>query len=358
MSAVAAAFRLDAREARVDNVSADVSGEEWDAYVNAHPEASAYHAWTWRHVFEAAFGHRTEYLAAREASGRIVGVLPMVAFDHWLGGRFFVSLPFVNYGGVLADGPAAGRALVHEAGARARRYGMRHVELRHTTPQLGDLPRRTHKVSMMRPLEATPEQAWDALDRKVRNQVRKAEKSGLTVESGGLELVPAFYDVFAENMRDLGTPVYPRRWFEEILDRFSDRAGLVVVRDGTRPVAAALTIAHRDSLEIPSAGSLRAYRPQAANVLLYWAIMRQAIVAGARVLDYGRSTPGEGTFKFKEQWGAVPGPVTWEYVLNGTRTLPDRNPKNPAFQQAIAVWRRLPLALTNRLGPAVVRFLP
>ncbi len=357
MPTQACAVRIP-QEATVAAVSADVSSEEWDAYVEAHPDASVYHRWAWRQVFEGAFRHRTEYLAARDARGQVVGVLPLVVFEHWLGGRFMVSLPFVNYGGVLADHDAAVRALAGEAERRARHYGLRHVELRHTTPQIPECPRLTHKVSMTLALQPSAERAWETLDRKVRNQVRKAEKGGLTSEVGGLELVPEFYGVFAENMRDLGTPVYPESWFAQILSRLSGQAAIVLVRDGHRPVAGALTLAYRSSLEVPSAGSLRAYRPMSANMLLYWRIMQHAIAGGMRVLDFGRSTPGEGTFRFKEQWGATPGPLTWEYVLLSRRALPDRNPKSVRFQQAIAVWKRLPLSIANRVGPAIVRFLP
>lgn len=338
-------------------VSADVTREEWDGFVQAHPRSSVYHLWDWRHVFESAFRHRTEYLAARRES-TIVGVLPLVAFDHWLFGRFMVSLPFVNYGGVLADDGEVARAMVDEAASRAAWSRMSHVELRHLRPEIGNLPRRTHKVTMTRELPASPDQAWEGLDRKVRNQIRKAGKSGLSSEVGGLELLPAFYAVFAENMRDLGTPVYPERWFREMLERFPDRTRVFVVRHGQQPVAAAITLGDRASVEVPSAGSLRAFRAMCPNMLLYWRVMVQAISDGKRVLDFGRSTPGEGTFRFKEQWGAVPGPMTWEYVLMPSAVLPDRSPDNARYRAAIAAWQRLPLALANRLGPSVVRFLP
>lgn len=348
---------LAALSAAPVTVSADVTQEEWDAYVHGHPRASAYHHWNWRHVFEAAFGHRTEYLAARRGPA-VVGVLPLVVFDHWLLGRFMVSLPFVNHGGVLAGDTAIGRALVDEATSRAAWDRLSHIELRHTRPQFGDLRQRAHKVSMTRALPVSQDEAWEGLDRKVRNQIRKAEKSGLVSEVGGAELLPAFYAVFAENMRDLGTPVYPERWFGEILHRFPRDARLFVVRHGQRPVAAAIALGFRSAVEVPSAGSLRAYRAMCPNMLLYWRVMQQAIVDGRRVLDFGRSTPGEGTFRFKEQWGASPGPMTWEYVLLSGGDLPDRSPTSTRFRAAIAAWKRLPLTIANRVGPSVVRFLP
>ena len=187
---------------------------------HAHPDASGYHLSGWRRVFESAFGHETVYLAARE-HGRIVGVLPLVVFRSRVFGRFAVSLPFVNYGGVLRRG-RRGRAGAGGEGRRRspRRGRLSHVELRHTARQLPDLPARTHKVGMRLALGADAARAWDGLDRKVRNQVRKAEKSGLTWRRGGAELLDRFYAVFARNMRDLGTPVYSRRFFEQVLSTF------------------------------------------------------------------------------------------------------------------------------------------
>jgi FemAB-related protein (PEP-CTERM system-associated) len=340
------------------SVSADVTSAEWDAYVDEHPEATGNHLWAWRQVYETAFGHRTQYLAARRTGGRLVGILPLVVFDHWMFGRFMVSLPFVNYGGVLADDDESARALIVDATDRAAWYGLSHVELRHLTPKFGDLPRKRHRVTMKLNVSGDADLAWEGLDRKVRNQIRKAEKSELTSEVGGAELLPQFYAVFAENMRDLGTPVYPHRWFTEIFSHFPQQSRVFLVRHGQKPVAGAVTFGYRDALEVPSAASLRSYRAMCPNMLLYWRIVQQAIADGVGVLDFGRSTPGEGTYKFKEQWGATPGPIAWEYVLLSRQQLPDRSPNNSRFHGAISLWQRLPLGLANALGPSVVRFLP
>jgi serine/alanine adding enzyme len=339
-------------------VSGDVSQDEWDAYVTGHAQATGNHLWAWRHVYESALRHRTEYLVARRPGGSVAGVLPLVVFDHRVFGRFMVSLPFVNYGGVLADDDDVARALASEATERAKGHGLTHVELRHSTQRFPDLPVKRHKVTMTLALAENPDEAWDRLDRKVRNQVRKAEKSGLTAEVGGEELLTAFYGVFAKNMRDLGTPVYPQQWFSEILRQFPNYARVCLVRHGQHVVAGAMTFAFRSSIEIPSAASLRSHRAMCPNMLLYWRILQQATSDRVRVLDFGRSTPGEGTYRFKEQWGAVPGPMAWEYILLSGRHVPDRSPGNSRFSAAIALWQRLPLSVANWAGPRVVRYLP
>lgn len=329
----------------------------WDAYVAAHPDASVYHGWAWRRVFEEAFGHECIYLSARRGD-RLAGVLPLVAFRSPLFGRFLVSLPFFNYGGVLADDDETRAVLVDQARDEARARRSRHVELRHVARQCPQLPFRQHKVAMTRPLAADEDAQWKALDNKVRNQVRKAQKSGCVADTGGAELIDDFYDVFARNMRDLGTPVYGLQLFDETFRAAPEACRVTVVRKDGRAVAAGITIDHRDGTENPWASSLREYRALCPNMLLYWEMLRAALARGLRVFDFGRSTPDEGTFHFKRQWGATPTPMHWEYVLLGDTPLPDHSPKNARFAKAIEIWQSLPLWLANAAGPAIVRHIP
>jgi FemAB-related protein (PEP-CTERM system-associated) len=338
-------------------VTADVTQGEWDRFVSRHPHASGYHLWKWRQVFESAFGHETIYLAARD-HGSIVGVLPLVLFESRVFGRFAVSLPFVNYGGVLARDAAAAAFLLDRAALIGEERRLAHVELRHTARQFPDLQARAHKVGMLLTLERDGAKAWERLDRKVRNQVRKAEKSQMTSRSGGAELLDGFYGVFARNMRDLGTPVYSRAFFAAVLAAFPDTARVFLVDAGDVTVAGAITLSFKDTIENPWASSLREYRTLSPNTLLYWRMIEHAIETGHKTFDFGRSTPNEGTYNFKAQWGAEPVPLHWEYVLNGGRSLPNLSPSNPKYRAAIALWTRLPLAVTNFLGPHIVRSIP
>jgi serine/alanine adding enzyme len=338
-------------------ITTEISGVQWDAFVESHSDATAYHAWRWKHVFENAFGHETMYLAALDGD-EVRGVLPLALFRSRLFGRFAVSVPFVNYGGLCASDAAAADALLERAAEIARERRLSHVELRHVSRRCPDLHARQHKVRMLLDLPADGKRAWDALDRKVRNQVRKAEKAGLTAREGGIELLGAFYDVFSRNMRDLGTPVYSPGFFRAVLQAFPDEARVFLVEHGTTPVAAGITIRHRDGVEVPWASSLREYRADCPNNLLYWQIIQSAIGAGLRVLDFGRSTPNEGTYQFKKQWGAEPSPLYWEYILVGRAAPADLSPKNPKFGAAIALWKRLPVSVTTALGPHIVRSIP
>jgi FemAB-related protein (PEP-CTERM system-associated) len=345
------------RTAAATTVSIADAAREWNAYVEAHPEATGYHAWEWREVFEQAFGHETLYLVARRER-RPVGVLPLVLFRSALFGKFAVSLPFVNYGGVLADDDQAGDALVAQAKSVLAQRGARHLELRHRVRHFPALPAKDHKVTLLLDLPGTEEACWQGLDRKVRNQVRKAEKTGLTATIGGRSLLPEFYGVFARNMRDLGTPVYSPRFFDAIFAHVESRVRVVVVRLGSETIAAGITHAHRNVMEMPWASSLKERRDLCPNNLLYWTVIREAIRTGHTVLDFGRSTPDEGPYQFKLQWGARPEQLWWEYCLNGTATLPDQSTKNPRLQSAIRLWKRLPLPVASFIGPHVVRSIP
>jgi len=350
-------LRAASSDEAVLHVHAEPSLAAWDRYVATHPDASGYHRTGWADIIAGAFGHRVRRLVAESSRG-IEGVLPLVQFRSRLFGRFAVSLPFVNYGGVVADSPAAERLLLNEAVRECLASGARHLELRHTVQRFPDLPSKRHKVAMTLAVAADPDRQWQGLDRKVRNLVRKAEKSGMRPSNGGAELVPAFYDVFARNMRDLGTPVYAPGFFARILDRFPEEARVFCVFGGERPVAASIVCWHRNTIEVPWASSLREFNQYSPNMLLYWSMLRFAIERGFTTFDFGRSTRDEGTYHFKRQWGAEPADLVWEYWTAPGEPVPDLSPKNPRFARAIALWQRLPVKVTNRVGPGIARNIP
>jgi FemAB-related protein (PEP-CTERM system-associated) len=207
-------------------------------------------------------------------------------------------------------------------------------------------------------LEATTELMFKRLTSQRRAQIRKAEKAGIELRRGGPELLEDFYAVFARNMRDLGTPVYPRRFFLEILRRFPDHAVIVAARVGDRPAGAAFLLRYRDRIEVPWVSTLREFNRVNANTLLYWELLKVAIERGCGTFDFGRSSKGSGTFEFKKQWGAEPVQLYWHYWLAPGTGLPGLTPANPRFALAIRAWQRLPVPVANLLGPLIVKDLP
>jgi len=346
---VRSAVRVDVADAHLEPAC--------ERYVHAHPLATAYHRPGWLRVIERAFGHETKYLVAMRESAP-VGVLPIVVMSSRLFGRFAVSVPFVNYGGVLADDAEAMAALVDEAVALTQRAHGAHLELRHTARLCPSFQPKRHKVAMTLPLAPTADALWQSIDRKLRNQVRKAEKSGLEVRTGGSDLVPDFYRVFTRNMRDLGTPVYSVRFFEEVLREYPEHTRVFVVTSGAEPAAASIVHWFRDRIEVPWASAIREYNPLCVNVFLYWAMLRFSCESGFTTFDFGRSTAGEGPYQFKKQWGAQPSELVWEYWTAGGGPLPDLNPHNPKYAMAVRMWQRLPVSVATALGPFIVRNIP
>lgn len=332
--------------------------KSWDAYVQNHPAASNYHRYGWRDVIEKSFKHQCFYLAAKDSTGSFIGILPLAFMQSRLFGRFLISLPFFNYGGLICNRQEIGDALLMEAAKLRTELGAEYVELRHTVQWSGDMPTKQQKVGMILELAKDAEAQWHRFNAKLRNQIRKAEKSGLVAIIGGRELTNDFYKVFVRNMRDLGTPVYSRHFFESVFDDFPDDTRIISVNLGTKVIAAGLVNWFQDTIEIPWASSVRDFNSLCPNNLLYWTALQFAIERGLARFDFGRSTPGEGTYRFKEQWGAKPLQLHWQYVLPEGATLPELNTKNPKYEMAIRMWQKLPLPVTRILGPGIVKNIP
>lgn len=330
----------------------------WDRYVNDHPEGTGYHLTAWRQVIERTFGHRTVYLLAQSEQGDVRGVLPLVFLKSPLFGQFFVSIPYFNYGGVVADDEDTGKALLEAAAAAAKELGAAHIELRHAEGTKLPWSYKDHKVSMRLELPSHFDELMKAFPPKLRSQVRRGDKEGMTVEIGGLELLDDFYSVFARNMRDLGTPVYGKYFFAEILKAFPKDAKIGVVRLGPATVAAGFVYGFRQMLEIPWASSDRRFAKLAPNMLLYGSLLKYACEQGYRVFDFGRSTKESGTYRFKAQWGAKPVQLHWYYWLRDGGPLPELNPQNPKYALAIRVWQQLPVSVTTTIGPWIAKYLP
>ena len=330
----------------------------WDAFVDTRGEATLYHRSPWRRLIEDQFGQQAVYLYAAGEAGEVLGVLPLVRLKSRLFGDYMVSMPYVNYGGAIGSTPDIEVALMQEACRLGASLGLSHIEFRDTQQRAEGWTVRTDKVVMLLDLPGTPEALWDGFAPKLRAQIRRPQREQTEVTHGGLELLPQFYQVFARNMRDLGTPVYGGRFFAAILKAFPSSARITVVRHAQQPVAAAFTLGHRERLEIPWASSLRDYNQLGVNMLLYWEVLRRAIEDGYRTFDFGRSSADSGTFRFKKQWGAQPQQLYWHYWLATGQPLPQLTPSSPKYQLAIRAWKRLPLFLANRLGPHIVKNLP
>ena len=312
----------------------------------------------WSNVLRDALGHEIYAVEAR-SHGETCGFLPLAFVSTMLFGRFLVSLPYLNSNGVIARSPDVETLLVNRAVELADELDAKNLELRQERliehPMLNAVV--TSKVHMRRALPSTAEKLWKELDPKVRNQVRKGEKNDFAIRTGGEELLEAFYAVLSENMRDLGTPVYGKELFQSILRTFPQDAELVIVNAGEKPIAGALLLHGPGITEVPTASSLREFNSTCANMLMYHRLLLRAIERGQSTFDFGRSTQDAPTYKFKKQWGATPSPAFWQYYLRVGESGAMR-PDNPRYERMIRIWQKLPLRLTQYLGPTIVRGIP
>ena len=343
----------DAQPLRIELSQDD---NEWDHYIGSHPNTTLYHSSAIRNVIVSSFQHVPFYLTAKDHKSAIVGVLPLIRLRSRLFGDFLCSLPLFNYGGPLTDNSRVTEQLCSHAAELASTLGCDHIEYRDCQPRTA-FPVRRDKVTMLLTLPPDHEALWQSLGSKLRAQIRKAQRYSPQVTSGRQELLKDFYRVFSRNMRDLGTPVYPRHFFRNMLDHIP-ASHIHVVYLQRQPVAAGFTLGWRNTLEIPWASALRSANPYNVNMLLYWHILQFAIDQNYRVFDFGRTSRESSTHRFKKQWGAKEQPLYWHYWLATDTLLPMLNPGNPKYRLLIAIWQRLPVWCTNLCGPLVARYLP
>jgi serine/alanine adding enzyme len=328
---------------------------EWDAFVRLQPGWTHFHLHGWRAVMSEALGHETIYLAARR-DGALSGVLPLVRVRSALFGHYLVSMPFVNYGGPLGSADAV-RALTAEAARVADSSGVKLLELRSAIELPVDLPVSHRKVTVVLDLPGDADALMKAFPAKLRSQVRRPEKEGVTYAVGADQVAP-FFTVFARHMRDLGTPTQGRRLFEEIARAFPDDAWFGCAWLGGRPIAAGAGFRWGAEFEMTWASALSEFNRTSANMGLYRAFMERAIAEGCTRFNFGRCTPGSGTHRYKLQWGGRDEPLWWYQHTPGGAPAATPSPDQGAYSWGPRLWKRLPLPVATALGPRIVRLIP
>lgn len=332
-------------------------GPEWDAFVRRSEGWTHFHLAGWRDVIAQVHGHECLYLEARDSAGALEGVLPLIRVRSMIFGHYLVSMPFLNHGGPLGS-DAAIRALTADASQRARHERVKLLEFRSRRPLPLDLPVSHRKVGVLLDLPpGDPAILFKRLDAKLRSQVRKPQKEGVVVRFG-LDEVDAFFSVFSHHMRDLGTPTQPREFFAAIARQFPDDVWIAAAYHDGGPIAAGFGFRWGSEFEITWASSLRSHARLAPNMGLYWAFLERGVREGVRTFNFGRSTPGAGTHRFKLQWGGRDETLWWYGLSAGDAPAATPSPTAGAFSWGPAIWQRLPLAAANLIGPRVVRFIP
>jgi FemAB-related protein (PEP-CTERM system-associated) len=334
-----------------------IAPEKWEGYVEKSASSTFCHLYKWRKVIEETFKHNSFYLAA-EKDGEIKGVIPLFEIRSRIFGSALVSIPFLDYGGICAEDEGIGHVLLEKVREIVSEQGVDYLELRHRGREVGGLTSNPGKVNLKLKLCSDPDVIWKDLDAKVRNQVRKAQKSGLKFVVGGINEIRPFYGVFSRNMRDLGTPVYSRDFFFNIMKEFPDQAEVFLVKGEGAVIGGAIAFYFKDQMEIPWASSLREYFAYCPNNLLYWEAIKRGCQKGCELFNFGRSRYGTSHYRFKKQWGAEDEELAYQFYSEDEKLIPDLNPSSSKYRMAVNIWKKLPLAVAERLGPGISRCIP
>jgi len=334
--------------------------DRWDDFVHSQKGAGPYHLFAWKIAVEKAYYHRSYYLIAENERGNIQGALPLILIKPPFLKGYLVSLPFCDYGGVLTSDSATEEILVREAADLARSFKA-NLEIRCKQDNTSfnhsqGFGLSTHKSRMVLPLPGSSDALFNRFKSKLRSQIRRPQKEGLIFQMGSSELIDDFYCVFSRNMRELGSPVHSKNWIRSVLDSFGDKAHLGMVYKDDVPVAGGVILECGETVSIPWASTISKYNKMSPNMLLYWGFLKYASDNGYKLFDFGRSTPGEGTYKFKEQWGAEPYPLYW-YNANSRRDATAGATVSFARKYVEKVWAMIPQVFTNGIGPLVRRYI-
>ncbi|HEY0270056.1 MAG TPA: FemAB family XrtA/PEP-CTERM system-associated protein [Sphingomonas sp.] len=334
-------------------------GPAIEAFVRGRPDGTPFHRPAWIEGVAAGARQRAHMLVA-ERGPRIVGVLPLTEMRSRLFGKALASSGFAVGGGALAESGDIAEALLAEGWRLAERLGCPSLELRGGFLPAGEEWQRKEGAyaGFVRALADTDDAELKAIPRKQRAEVRKALDGGLSVEIGrGKADRAAHYAVYAESVRNLGTPVFPRALFGAILDRFGEDADILTVRHAGVAVASVLSLYHNGTVMPYWGGGTFGARALRANELMYFSLMRHARRRGCAAFDFGRSKIGTGPFAYKKNWGLEPMPLAYAVrTADGTQAR-EVNPLSPKYQARIALWKKLPLWLANRIGPPIARGL-
>lgn len=331
------------------------NAKRWDEFVFSCPEATFFHRAAWQGIIKNVFRHATYFFYAEE-NGQIQGVLPLAHVNSRLFGNALISLPFAVYGGVAATHPAAQKALEDQAQELAKKLDVDHLEFRNVSARHTDWPTQDLYVTFIRDIPKILDEKMLCIPQKRRNMVRKAIKLGLYASHN--DTVDDFFPLYAENVRDHGTPALSKNYFQALISAFGDDCEILTIRAANgQPISTILSFYFRDQVLAYYAGEHSSARNTAANDLKYWELMKRAAERGCQTFDLGRSKKGTGSFEFKRLWEFESHPLHYEYVLLKGNQIPQNNPMNPKYRLFIWLWQRFPIPLANALGPMIVRNL-
>ncbi len=336
------------------NVLKEGDWNAWNSFVARHPHGTFFHLAEWRDVLQQAFQIETFYLYAHD-SNVITGILPLALVRRPLLGKVMISTPFCVLGGVLSNNVAITKQLEDTAVEMAKQHKVKYLELRYNEQTRADWPVNLDYFNFCKNLYQSNEENFKAIPKRRRAEIRKALSINLTCEED-ID-INRFFAIYSCSLRNQGTPVYPKRYFEVLRNIFKERMQILTVSKDGNSICSLLSFYFGKRVMpyyiggLPLARSLRAYD------FVLWQQMQYACDKGVEIFDLGRSIAGTGSYHSKKTWGIKPEPLVYQYYLIRAKNVPHINPLNPRYRPLVAIWKRLPLSIANSIGPLFSRII-
>lgn len=332
--------------------------EQWDSYVKNHQQGSFFHLSGWQQVIAKSFHHDCYFLYV-ELDGNIAGVLPLVEVKSKLFGHALISTPFCVYGGAIAESPALVRQLEKEACQLAEKLSVDYLELRYQEEQDSLLLLKQAHSTFGCELAEDSEHILATIKKKQRAVIRHSLKNELTfsLESGKANLKD-FYQLLSTSYRNLGTPIFTESYFTNLVDVFGDNVDIAVIKNKDNQLSSAVMNFYFNGKVLPYyGGGNDSARGLKSADFMYYQVMCNASERGFNWYDFGRSKNDSGPYKYKKNWGMEPKSLYYYYHLVNAKELPNLSPNNPKYKLFIELWQKLPLKVSQFIGPFLSKYL-
>ncbi|WP_319548611.1 FemAB family XrtA/PEP-CTERM system-associated protein [Desulfogranum marinum] len=326
--------------------------DEWNSFVNDQSEARIENLYEWKNILRDSYNLKSFYIYSTGIEGNIEGILPLFQISSVLFGRHLVSMPFLDYGGILSVDKNVSQKLHEYAANIAKDTGSHDLIYRHSQKKISECSTYENKVSFLMELDRSESVLWQRIGSERRNRIKKANKLGLSVSYGKKSDLDVFYKIWSANMRDLGSPVHSKRFFNSILEYLPENSGIILVRDvNDTVIASGLYLKYKETVSLPWVSSRKKFFHLYPNILLYWHLMADHGKVGYRLFDFGRSSINSGTYHFKKRWKAKRFQLCWEIMSLNNKSTDFLNQDSESFAPMITCWKHTPVWITNIIGP-------
>jgi len=331
--------------------------KRWDEFVMKNDSTTFYHQIGWKKVIEETYDHRSHYLLAEDDVGDVVGILPMFYMPNLFFGKRLISVPFAPYGGICTADDSVRSALLDRAIDLGNEQGVNYSGFRNSGLN-NDHEKliSTHDYfTFILDLSKGLDHIWENMNKSTRRAIRKGEKNNLKYEiDSNFDNFPDFYKIYSMSMNRLGTPAHSEKFFKNIYKTFQDNVFISIANLDGLPVSTLFSLKFKDTLITGWGASLSEFLKYAPNQFVYWNCIKYASESNILCFDFGRSIRDSGTAAFKNRWGSAKIQLNYCYYPS-TKIPPLPHHEYGHFAQ---IWSKMPLSLTNKIGPIVRRRLP